>query len=126
MNQLTTDNPQALEQIKESSQLRQLESFFDYNATDPREQRQLWNPPTKNHYAILEENTIIEGYMEKQGRKTHSWKSRYYILTNEYLMYKEVRPFLLRHYYNELETGVPEDKKGDASRESEAKMHGGP
>ena len=43
--QLTTLNPQALEQLKESSQLKLLESFFDHNQTDPRHARRLWNIP---------------------------------------------------------------------------------
>lgn len=97
MNQLTTNNPQALEQIKESSQLRQLESFFDYTSSDSKDQRYLWTSPTRNHYQLIEKDSIVQAYMEKQGRKTHSWKTRYYILTSEFLIYKEVPNFLLRY-----------------------------
>lgn len=90
MDQLTTLNPQALEQLKESSQLQQLESFFDNDASDSRSDRQLWITPPKNFYNDLRNKVILEAPMEKQGRTTHTWKMRYYILTEGFLAYKEV------------------------------------
>ncbi len=90
-DQLTTLNPQALEQLKESSQLRLLESFFDHTATDPKGSRRLWNSPDQMKNKDFLDNILVEGVMEKQGRKLHSWISRHYMLYNGYLAYKEVR-----------------------------------
>lgn len=91
MNQLTTRNPQALELLKGSFQLVQLESFFDVGPSEPKSLRRLWASPEKAQLAdIGEEKVIAQALMEKKGRKTNRWQTRYYILTLEFLAYKEV------------------------------------
>lgn len=90
VSQLTTLNPQVLETLKESSQLKLLESFFDYKTSDPKSLKRLWAPADQTHENELKSKVFVEGLMEKQGRKTHSWKTRYYFLTDDFLAYKEV------------------------------------
>jgi len=89
-SKLTISNPQGLETINENSKSKQLESFFDYKSSDPKNLRKLWTAADQNHENEIKRNILVEGFMEKQGRKTHSWKTRYYILTDEFLAYKEV------------------------------------
>lgn len=94
MNQLPTLNPQALEQLKRSSQLRRMESFFDHDTGDPKPDKQLWMIPNKNQSSDMKVKVIMDAPMEKQGRKTHSWKVRHYVLTDDFLAYKEVMFFI--------------------------------
>lgn len=90
MDPLTTLNPKALEQLKDSSQILALELFFDYDEREPKYKKSLWIKPNKAHLINLKDNTIFEAAMEKKGRKTSAWKERHYILTHEFLAYKEV------------------------------------
>ena len=93
MNNLTTLNPLALEQLQESSELRNLESFFNNALTDPPVKRKLWSKPEKIHIekATSEEEILLEGSFQKQGKRTKIWKTRFYVLTTQFLAYKEVR-----------------------------------
>ena len=93
-HQLTTLNPQALELLKGSFQLVQLERFFDVGYSEPRSIRKLWISPKQTHLVNLEENILAEGIMWKKGRKLNRWIMRYYILTPDFLAYKEVNLFL--------------------------------
>ena len=90
MDQITTQNPQTLELLKGTFQLLQLETFFDSDTSDPAFLKNLWVKPKKCHTTGLNENILTEGPMEKQGRRTNQWKTRYYILTSNFLAYKEV------------------------------------
>lgn len=121
--QLTTLNPQALEQLKESSQLKLLESFFDHNATDPKSSRRLWNNVDQIKNKDFLDNILVEGSMEKQGRKLHSWTSRHYMLYNGYLAYKEVRkggPHINDIY---IETKLTKDKESNGFGKSKAGVY---
>jgi len=90
MNHLTTLNPIALEQLQEPSELRNLESFFNNAPSDPLSQKKLWIKPTASHLEEISSQILMEASFQKQGKRTKIWKSRYYILTNEFLAYKEV------------------------------------
>lgn len=91
MNHLTTLNPVALEQLNEWSQLRVLESFFDSLPSDPPSLRKLWFKPNKTQLNDFAKSIVLlEASLVKQGKKTRVWKSRHYILTSEFLAYKEV------------------------------------
>ena len=90
MNQITTQNPQTLELLKGSFQLLQLETFFNSDPSDSNLLKSLWIRPKRSHLDSLDEKILFEGVMEKKGRRTSQWKSRYYILTDEFLAYKEV------------------------------------
>jgi hypothetical protein len=121
--QLTTLNPQALEQIKESSQLRLLESFFDHNATDSKRLRSLWNTLDQIKNRDFLDNILVEGLMEKQGRKLHSWHTRHYILYEGFLAYKEVKKVGLTFNDIYIETQLTKNKKGDGFGESQTGIY---
>lgn len=90
MSYLTTLNPIALEQLNEFSQLRNLESFFDSNPDDPLAKR-LWIKPEKHHLeSLTPDKIILVASFQKKGKKTKIWKTRHYILTSQFLAYKEV------------------------------------
>ena len=71
------------------------ESFFDDDdmELDPFDnRRKLWIKPQKSHLSYLKTAEVLyEGSMSKNGKKTGIKKIRYYILTPEMLVYKEVR-----------------------------------
>lgn len=90
MNQLTTLNPQALELLKGSFQLIQLESFFDVDPSEPKMLKKLWTKPKDEQIASLSEKILLENTMEKREKRTNRWISRHYILTSDFLAYKEV------------------------------------
>ena len=70
------------------------ESLFDDDDIDfdPYDnKRKLWIKPQKSHTNSLKTSKILfEGFMAKKGKKTKLKKVRYYILTSEFLAYKEV------------------------------------
>ncbi len=99
MNQLTTQNPQALELLKGSFQLIQLERFFDVGYSEPRSVKKLWISPKASQIENLEANIRAEGLMWKRGRKLNQWITRYYIMTSDFLAYKEVR-FCMEDFYS--------------------------
>ena len=82
--------PQTFDRIKENSSPHQLESFFDNDIGDPRDQEALWVSPNKVQFNHQKHKIIMECPMEKQGRKISSWKIHHFVLTEEFLAYKEV------------------------------------
>ncbi len=70
------------------------DSFFDDDEIDldPFDNlRKLWIKPQKNHLQCVKTpNILCEGLMAKKGKKMKLKKLRYYILTADFLAYKEV------------------------------------
>lgn len=91
---MSTSAPSA--ELKKARTLIELkESFFnddDIDADPYDSRRKLWIRPQKSHLNSLKpENILFEGLMAKKGKKTKLKKIRYYILTRDFLAYKEVR-----------------------------------
>lgn len=83
-------------ELKKARTLIELkESFFDDDdlETDSLDiRRKLWIKPQKSHLNSLKAgNILFEGYLAKKGKATKLKKIRYYILTSEFLAYKEVK-----------------------------------
>lgn len=83
------------EELKKIRTLIELkESFFDDDDIDADpfdSRRKLWIKPQKSHLNSLKpQNILFEGWMAKKGKKTKLKKLRYYILTRDFLAYKEV------------------------------------
>jgi hypothetical protein len=66
------------------------DSFFDHEEKEDKELKLLWIKPKITDHAEIKNSAIMEGYFEKQGKKTGVWKTRYYILTATSLAYKQV------------------------------------
>ena len=95
VNTLMSTSAPSLELKKARTLIELKESFFDDDDidADPYDRRRkLWIRPQKSHLNSLKpENILFEGLMAKKGKKTKLKKIRYYILTRDFLAYKEVR-----------------------------------
>ena len=91
MNKVIILNPVELDGHQESLSSQKFKSFFDSSANDPKGQRKLWVKPSKSDLEAFKNNEIIaESYFKKQGKRTKAWKNRFYILTADFLTYKQV------------------------------------
>jgi hypothetical protein len=66
-------------------------SFFDYDDEESKELKMLWTKIRSNHTTELKIKPKLEGSFEKKGKRMGIWKSRYYLLTESFLVYQDVR-----------------------------------
>lgn len=92
MNQSTTQLPTSSENaIRMDKSLCSIDSFFDNDERDPKESKTLWSKPNAELIQTLLPQKGQGAPLEKKGKKTGFWISRYYVIIGNYLAYKYVR-----------------------------------
>lgn len=81
-----TESPKKKKEKKKDDQA----SFFDHEDDELKEIRSLWTQIRPIHLNELKTKIILEGELEKKGKVMGKWKSRHYLLTQNYLIYQEV------------------------------------
>jgi hypothetical protein len=92
MNNLSQQTA-ASENLLKKKSYNELDSFFDHEPKESKDLKKLWIKAKKIHQNDVKNNTLLEALFEKKGKKTSLWKTRFYMLTENCLAYKEVRRF---------------------------------